>query len=350
MGKKEILQIAIVFVTAIFFINALIPLLTGSEKIMVVLSGSMTPIMLAGDMIVVESVNPDELTAGDVIAFQDPGGKDTFVTHRIIKIEEKDEKRIFRTKGDANEEEDFFKVPDSDVVGKLIFVIPFAGYLPVASKNKTIFLLTVIFPAIIILRDEIRTMIEYSNPVRAHKIEYYKKKVSRRVYFMIKWKRLIAIVLVSGFVFSGIATINLGETGSMFLQGNNKVENSGFLPSICVLLPEDSKNRLVIEPWYAVIPPNCEIQVIAPKNMHVTISSAPYILPVFWVISLAEINPYLPMVAEIVLYTSIFTLFMFPLWYRKIVLGKKIKRMRFIGHRLRNFLACIIDFRAKVNL
>ena len=61
MGKKEILRIAIVFVTAIFLINALIPFLTGSEKAMVVLSGSMTPIILAGDMIVVESVNPDEL-------------------------------------------------------------------------------------------------------------------------------------------------------------------------------------------------------------------------------------------------------------------------------------------------
>lgn len=329
MEKKEILQVAIVFVTAIFLINALIPFLTGSEKALVVLSGSMTPIMLAGDMIVVESVNPNELAAGDVIAFRDPGGRDTFVTHRIIKIEEKGEKRIFRTKGDANEEEDSFKVPDSDVVGKLIFVIPFAGYLPEASKNKEIFLLTVIIPAVIIILDEIRTMIVYSNPVHAHKIEYNKKKASRRSYFMIAGKRLTAIVLVSGFIFSGVAIINLGETGSMFLQGDNKVENTGFLPSVCVLLPEDSQNRLTIEPWYSVIPPNCEIQVIAPENMHITISSAPYVFPVFWVISLSEINPYLPVVAEIVLYTSIFTLFMFPLWYRKIVLGRKIKRMRF---------------------
>lgn len=329
MEKKESLQVAIALVIALFLINTLVPLLTGSEKAMVVLSGSMTPIMLPGDLIVVESVNLDELTAGDVIAFMDPGGKDTFVTHRIVKIEREGEKRIFRTKGDANEEEDFFKVPDSDVVGKLIFVVPFAGYLPEATKNKTVFLLTVIFPSVIIILDEIRTIIEYSNPVRAHKIEHNNIKISRRSYFMIMWKRLIAIVLVSGFIFSGIATISLGETGSMFLHEDNKVENTGFLPSVCVLLPEDSENRLAIEPWYSVIPPNCEIQVIAPEDTHVKISSAPYVLPVFWVISLAEINPYLPVVAEIVLYTSIFTLFMLPLWYRKIVLGRKIKRMRF---------------------
>ncbi|WP_440947272.1 signal peptidase I [Methanosarcina sp. T3] len=329
MEKKEILQVAIVLVTALFLINTLIPLLTGSEKAMVVLSGSMTPIMLPGDMIVVESVNPEELTAGDVIAFLDPGGKDTFVTHRIVKIEEEGEKRIFRTKGDANEEEDFFKVPDSDVVGKLIFVIPFAGYLPEATKNKAIFLLTVIIPSVIIILDEIRTIIEYSNPVRARKIEQNNIKVSRRSYSMIMGKRLIAIFLASGFIFSGIAIINLGETGSMFLQKDNKVENTGFLPSVCVLLPEDYKNRFAIEPWYAVIPPNYEIQVIASENMHVTISSAPYVLPVFWIILLAEINPYLPAVAEIALYTSIFTVFMFPLWYRKIVLGRKIKRMRY---------------------
>ncbi|AKB35718.1 Signal peptidase I [Methanosarcina siciliae C2J] len=329
MEKKEILQVVIVLVTALFLINTLIPLITGSEKAMVVLSGSMTPIMLPGDMIVVKSVNPDELTAGDVIAFRDPGGKDTFVTHRIVKIEREGEKRIFRTKGDANEEEDFFKVPDSDVVGKLIFVIPFAGYLPEVTKNKALFLLTVIIPSVIIILDEIRAIIEYSNPVRAHKIEHNNIKVSRRSYSMIMGKRLIAIFLVSGFIFSGIAIINLGETGSIVLQKDNKVENAGFLPSVCVLLPEDSKNRFAVEPWYALIPPNSEIQAIAPGNMNLTISSVPYVLPVFWVISLAEINPYLPVVAEIALYTSIFTAFMFPLWYRKIVLGRKIKRMRY---------------------
>ncbi|AKB78370.1 Signal peptidase I [Methanosarcina horonobensis HB-1 = JCM 15518] len=326
--KKRVIQIAIIFLVAIFLASALIPFVLGSEKTLVVLSGSMTPVMLPGDIIVVKSVTPDGLMAGDIIAFQDPGGKDTFVTHRIIGIEEGEE-RIFRTKGDANEEEDIFKVPASEVVGKLVFVIPFAGYLPETSKNKIFFFFTVIIPATVIVLDEIKTIIRYSNPISARKAENKKEKISRRISFTIRGKRLATVVLVSGFIFTGTILSNLGENGPAVLQKENTVESSYFLPSVCVLLPEDSKNRFAIEPWYAVIPPYSEILVNAPENMRVKISSAPYILPVFWVISLAEINPYLPVVAEIVFYTSIFTLSIFPLWYRKIELGRKVKRGRF---------------------
>lgn len=331
MEKKEIYQIVIIFIITIFLINALIPFLTGSEKTLIVLSGSMTPLMLPGDIIVIESVSPDELTAGDVIAFRDPGGKDTYVTHRIINIEEGQE-RIFRTKGDANEEEDIFKVPASDLVGKLVFVIPFAGYFPQASKNQMFFFFTVILPASFLILDEIRTIIKYSNPTRARKIEREKKKISRYVSYKIKGKRLVVIILVGGFIFTGIVMDNLGENGPVILQEENKVENMGFVPSVCVLLPEDFEQRLAIEPWYAVIPPNNGIQITSPENMSATISSVPYILPVFWIISLAEINPYLPVVAEIVLYTFVFTLFIFPLWYRKIVIGRNVKKIKF--HRL----------------
>lgn len=327
--KKRVVQIAIIFLVAIFLVNALIPLVTGSEKALVVRSGSMTPVMLPGDMIVVKSVSPDELRAGDVIAFRDPGGKDTFVTHRIIDIEGGEE-RVFRTKGDANEEEDTFKVPASDVVGKLVFVIPFAGYLPETSKHKIFFFFTVIIPATLIILDEIRTMIRYSNPIRARKAERKKEKVSRRISFIIQGRRLAAVILVSGFIFTGIVMNNLGENGPVLLQKENTVENSCFLPSVCVFIPEASEQRFSIEPWYTVIPPNNEIQVTAPESMSATISSVPYILPVFWIISLAEINFYLPIVAEIVFYTSIFTLFLFPLWYRKITVGRKVKRIRFL--------------------
>lgn len=327
MKKKEILQTAIVLLIAVFLISVLIPFFAGSAKALVVLSGSMTPLMLPGDMIIVESVSPNELIAGDVIAFRNPGDKDTFVTHRIINIEEGEE-RIFETKGDANEEKDEFTVPASDVVGKLIFVIPFAGYLPEASKNKIIFFFTVTIPATLIILDEVMAMSRDANPIRARKIERGKKKASRHVSYVIKRKRLAALVLISGFVFTGLVADNLGENGPVVLERKNTVENSGFLPSVYVLMPENSGQRLDIEPWYAVISPNNEIQVIAPENVHAKISSVPYILPVFWIILLAEINFYFPAVSEVVFYTFIFVLFLLPLWYRKRVAGRKVKKIR----------------------
>ncbi|WP_155402050.1 hypothetical protein [Methanosarcina mazei] len=66
-----------------------------------------------------------------------------------------------------------------------------------------------------------------------------------------------------------------------------------------------------------------ETKVIAPENTPATISTVPYILPVFWIISLAEINPHLPAVVEVGLYTFLCILLQLPLWYRKSVVGKK---------------------------
>jgi signal peptidase I len=188
MKEKEILQAAIVLLIAVFLANALIPFATGSEKPLIVLSGSMVPVMMPGDMIVIKSIDPNELKVGDVLAFHPPKSKpNTLVTHRIISLEEGDE-RLFKTRGDANNAEDEFKVSASNAVGKLIFVIPFAGYLPEASKNKNIFAFMVIIPALLLILDEIRNVILYSNPARARKLEREQRKAARRTSYAIKGK------------------------------------------------------------------------------------------------------------------------------------------------------------------
>ncbi|WP_410509850.1 signal peptidase I [Methanosarcina hadiensis] len=328
MKEKETLQTVIALLVAVFLISSLIPFFTGSAKALIVLSGSMTPLMLPGDMITVKSVNPDELEVGDVIAFRDPGSKpDSFVTHRIISIEERDE-RVFRTKGDANEEEDSFKVPASNVVGRLTFVIPFAGYLPAASRDKTLFFFTVILPACLIILDEVRNIIKYSNPASTHKMKLDQKKTARRVSPVVLGKWLATLILISGFVFSGIVADNQGKNGPAVLEEENIIENSGFLPLVYVFMPDNPEHRVDIDHWYGVVPPADTIQVTAPENTPVVVSSAPYILPVFWIIALADVNPYLPGMAGVVLYTLVFALLLFPLWHRKSASGKRRKRVR----------------------
>lgn len=334
MKEKGILQTLILLVFTILLISALSPFFTGSEKAMVVMSGSMVPLMLPGDMIIVESISPDKLTAGDIIAFKDPGGKDTFVTHRIIKIKEGN-KLVFKTKGDANEEEDLFEVPALDVVGKLVFVIPFAGYLPKASQDKNFFFFTVIFPACLIIINEIREIIAYSNPSNARKIERKKKKISRNVSHSIIRKNLISVSMVGFLVFSGILMYNIGENGPVNILKEGKVENSGFLSSFYVFLPADSEQEFSIEPEYAIITPKNETYLYG-LDTPVYICSVPYILPAFWIISLAKMNPYLPITVEVLVYTMILSVFLFPLWYRKIIRGKRIRKIK-LRHLLVNW-------------
>ncbi len=355
MKKNEILQAAILLLVALLLVNALIPFFTGSKMPLIVLSGSMVPVMLPGDMVISRSVDPNELQVGDVIVFHPPGSEpDTLVTHRIISLKEGKE-RLFQTKGDANNVQDDFKLPVSNVVGELTFVIPFAGYLPDTVKhNKNIFLFTVILPAGLIILDEIRTMLLYSNPAKARKVEKEKKKISRRTSYSVNEKRLAAFILIAGLISTGVVAHNLGENGHVILGKETTIKNPGSLSRVYVITPDDYGKRVDIHFWYGVLTPYNETQVYedqapvpegvmapssltqvnettvtAPENTPATISTVPYILPVFWIIAFSEINPYLPAFAEVVLYTCLSVLLLLPLWYRKSVIGRKSKKLKF---------------------
>ncbi len=330
MKEKEILQTAIILIIAVFLINTLIPFVTGLEKPMIVLSGSMVPIFLPGDVVITKTIDPNEFKVGDVMTFQPLKSKPgTLVTHRIISIEEGEE-RLFQTKGDANNAQDDFQVPASNAVGKLIFVIPFLGYLPDYLKgHKSVFVLIILLPAFLLILDEIRNLILYSNPACARKVERERKKVARRTFYNTKGKKLAIIIFISGLVFSGIIISNLGENGHVILKSKNQADNLGFLPMIYVLTSDNSEKQFDIYPWYGVVSQANETQFIAPENTPAQISSVPYILPVFWIISLANINSYLPAAAEVVIYTSFVTLLLFPIWYRKSIIGGHKKRISF---------------------
>lgn len=84
----------------------------------IVASGSMSNSMNVNDIIVIHKQN--KYSVGDIISFK---GENHMVTHRIIGVDMDG----FITKGDANEVRDTKAVPASDVIGKVIFVIPKIG-------------------------------------------------------------------------------------------------------------------------------------------------------------------------------------------------------------------------------
>lgn len=96
-------------------------------NIFVVLSGSMEPAYPVGSLVYVAETDPKELAAGDVITFN--LSEAVRGTHRIIEVVEENGERAFRTKGDANEQEDSGLVTEDDLVGKVIFHLPRMGYM-----------------------------------------------------------------------------------------------------------------------------------------------------------------------------------------------------------------------------
>jgi signal peptidase I len=95
---------------------------------MAIASGSMTPNILKGDVVVVERLSNDELyrlEIGDVIALS---MNNTTIVHRIIEIEERNNQTIFLTQGDYNESPDNWELNYNHIVGLVRFRIRYIGH------------------------------------------------------------------------------------------------------------------------------------------------------------------------------------------------------------------------------
>lgn len=91
-----------------------------------ILSGSMEPTYPVGSIIYVKKVAPEDVQVGDPITYV--MNEDLLVcTHRVVAVDSDD--KTFRTKGDANDTEDFGGVHFNNLIGVPQFHIPYLGYV-----------------------------------------------------------------------------------------------------------------------------------------------------------------------------------------------------------------------------
>ncbi len=125
----QVLAIVCLLVAVVPFVVFAVPQTVGAEHSYVVLSGSMEPYMAAGDVVIVDEVDPEGVAVGDVITYSRDGGRST-TTHRVVGFVETDaDGRTIQTKGDANPTQDPYLVRRSQVVGEVAYVIPYIGYV-----------------------------------------------------------------------------------------------------------------------------------------------------------------------------------------------------------------------------
>lgn len=112
----------------------LLPRASGAVPL-TVLSGSMSPTIPTGSVVLVKPVDPQAIEAGDVITFQTAPGVAQFVTHRVVRVQHDTDPLSFVTKGDANRGEDIDPVPAGAVRGEVWFHVPYLGTLSEAVKG-----------------------------------------------------------------------------------------------------------------------------------------------------------------------------------------------------------------------
>lgn len=103
-----------------------------SLKLLVVLSASMGSSLPVGSLAV--AVPQAEHQVGEVVTFRIPNSGE-LLTHRVVGVSSVsgvngiNGTRIYKTQGDANNVADDWELAHDDIVGKVVFHLPYLGYL-----------------------------------------------------------------------------------------------------------------------------------------------------------------------------------------------------------------------------
>ncbi len=92
-----------------------------------VASGSMSPTILKGDVVIVEKINEkfENLKVGQVVAYK----KDKIIViHRLYNVVKVNGEYFFYTKGDGNDLADDYKITEDMIIGTVNVRIPYIGY------------------------------------------------------------------------------------------------------------------------------------------------------------------------------------------------------------------------------
>jgi signal peptidase len=114
------------FVLALL-LSAALPIAFG-DRSMVVRSGSMTPAIRTGDVVVVAPISPDQAQVGDIVTFQDPDGSGRLLVHRVRAVVRQGHQYSFTTQGDANTTQEHWRVPVDGTIGSVAYRVPKLGF------------------------------------------------------------------------------------------------------------------------------------------------------------------------------------------------------------------------------
>lgn len=140
-----------IVLTAFLLVVSVLPI-TGNYKVMTVLSGSMEPEIKTGSIVVVKPA--DNYKIGDIITFGEISKTKTPTTHRIFEMKVEGSEPIYITKGDTNNAPDQKEIKAKEIIGKVLFSVPYAGYAVDTAKKPFGFMLIIVVPALLIIIDE----------------------------------------------------------------------------------------------------------------------------------------------------------------------------------------------------
>jgi len=158
---KGVLSVVVVALILLWFFVFISPHVLGLN-LFTVLSGSMRPAIEMGGVIAVKTVPPPTIKVGDVITYRAIGAP-VMMTHRVVEVVDR---TGFRTKGDANDSPDQLVVPPGNLVGKVVFYLPYFGYVTKFVRTPFGLLFCLGIPAVAIISGEICKIVQVARSPR----------------------------------------------------------------------------------------------------------------------------------------------------------------------------------------
>ncbi len=116
----------------------------GQVGLLVIKSGSMSPQVPPGSLIVFRPASIDDIAIGQIIVFREGITSNSLVIHRAVDRYYDQGKLYLKTKGDSNKRADSDPVSKGELVGVGVVIIPVAGRVLAFSKTPPgMFLLNV---------------------------------------------------------------------------------------------------------------------------------------------------------------------------------------------------------------
>jgi signal peptidase len=117
-------------------------------KPFIVLSGSMEPTILTGDMVLTKEIAAEGIVQNDIITFR--ADQDVMVTHRVTEVINENGKISFITKGDANVGADNIVVKAEDLEGIYLGRVGGLGRIAMFLQTPIGLLLFVVTPIVFV--------------------------------------------------------------------------------------------------------------------------------------------------------------------------------------------------------
>lgn len=162
-----------VILIGILLLVTLFPI-DGNFQVKIVSSGSMEPAIKVGSIVVIKPHS--QYGVGDIVTFGGKKKNEIPTTHRIVSSRVSSGTLLFATKGDANNAVDPSEITEKDIVGKVLFSVPFIGYIIDFARKPVGIILIIVIPAFFIVYDEVVKIIKEVKKIKKKKMKEQKEK------------------------------------------------------------------------------------------------------------------------------------------------------------------------------